>query len=463
MDNKTFAKAFKVLGIKPNEKARNVIAECDSWYRGDEEKFHKRTNLNNVVITLDTMNFAKRGCSDDANLCEIVEINTGNSTDRVNEILKDNNFLTMFRKQLEETSATGTVGMYWYLKDAMYEGDRVVGGHPAINFIMSAEQICPITVDNERVTECAFCGTSLIDGEEVGCVVAFRKDGDRYYSDTVVIKGSQILDTVRMELGDVCPFALLKTAQVNNIKDMDGYGLPKIHEAIPVLKCLDLAYNILFGDLDKGDKLLFINELLGCIGTDSITGLPMLTKEQKKTFILLGEKLPEQNSLIYEYNPQIRVDEITKVFETLLSLFSMMFGFGTKKYTFENGQIKTASEYIGEKQDCMQEVNKQRGATTEYIEAVIRSLVWFFDAFASEQIGVDEINIDYDDSYIEDKSAKLERLRNDAISFEIPELLIWYLMEAYNLDENEAKKMVIRNQEEKDADNLDDANLNENE
>lgn len=462
MDNKTFAKAFKILGIKPNESAKNVIAECDSWYRGDEEKFHKRTNLNNVDIKLDTMNFAKRGCADDANLCEVVEINTGNSTDRVKEVLDSNNFLVMFRKQLEETSATGTVGAYWYLKDALYEGERVVGGTPAINFVMSAEQIIPITVDNERVTECAFCGSSLIDGKEVGVVVAFRKDGERYYSDTVVIDDKKLLDTVRMELGDVCPFALLKTAQVNNIKDMSGYGLPKIKEAIPVLKCLDLAYNILFGDLDKGEKLVFINELLSCIGVAQ-DGTPMLTPEQRKTFVLLGEKLPEANTLIHEYNPEIRIEEITKVFETLLSLFSMMFGFGTKKYTFENGQIKTASEYIGEKQDCMQEVNKQRGETTKYIIDLLHGLTWFYEAFGGESIATDDINIDYDDSYIEDKGAKLERVRADAMAFEIPELLVWYIMDAYNLDEAEARKLVIKNQEEKDQEELDDSNLNENE
>ena len=37
----------------------------------------------------------------------------------------------------------------------------------------------------------------------------------------------------------------------------------------------------------------------------------------------------------------------------------MQFGYGTKKYTFENGQIKTATEYIGAKQDAMQELNKK--------------------------------------------------------------------------------------------------------
>lgn len=35
-----------------------------------------------------------------------------------------------------------------------------------------------------------------------------------------------------------------------------------------------------------------------------------------------------------------------------------MEGHGTKKYSFENGQITTATEYIGERQDQMQELNE---------------------------------------------------------------------------------------------------------
>ena len=62
-----------------------------------------------------------------------------------------------------------------------------------------------------------------------------------------------------------------------------------------------------------------------------------------------------------------------------------------------------------------------------------------------------EILVDFDDSYITDREAELERKRNDALSFDIPELTIWYLMEAYSLTEDEAKKLVKEKlQEEED-------------
>ena len=225
---------------------------------------------------------------------------------------------------------------------------------------------------------------------------------------------------------------------------MEGYGLPKIYNSIPLFKAVDLCYNILYGDLDKGQKLVFLNELLACIQKDE-DGKPYLTAQQKELFILLGDssgKLPEEKTLVQEYNPEIRVDQITKAFELVLSLLSMEFGYGSKKYTFENGQIKTATEYIGTKQDAMQELNKQRKQATDYIEDIIHAAMWFSNQFSGTNYNLKEVlSIEFDDSYVEDKQAKLEAMRADALSFpEVPILKVWYLMEKYNIPEDEAKK-----------------------
>ena len=192
-----------------------------------------------------------------------------------------------------------------------------------------------------------------------------------------------------------------------------------------------------------GGKMMFINELLACIQTDK-QGRPYLTKKQQEQFILLGEKLPTQDSLIYEYNPELRIQAITQIFETCLSFLSMSFGYGTKKYTFENGQIKTASEYIGERQDCMQELNKQRQSAIQYITEICDAIIWFSNTFNSTSWQVPkEVNVEFDDSYIEDKTSKLESMRNDALQFpEVPQLKVWYFMEKYNLSEEEAWALI---------------------
>ena len=310
---------------------------------------------------------------------------------------------------------------------------------------------------NDEITEAAFAGTELKGGKVRTTLVDFVLDKNgNYISETNVFDeyGTRIPElTTVVQLGEVKPFAVLRNAEVNNIDHMTGYGYPKLWGAIGVLKAVDLCFNVLFGDLDKADKLVLVNELL-CKFDES--GKPITPNEQlKKTFVMLGgEKLPGQKDLVQEYNPIIRIDEITKSFELCLSLLSTMFGYGTKKYSFENGQIKTATEYAGERQDSMQELNKQRTEAENYIRDICRAVLWFSNTYQATSWNLEEeITVDFDDSYVVDHQSELEGKRADALSFSsIPKLTIWYLMDKYNLSEEEAEKIYKEGQTDIDAD-----------
>ena len=449
---------LKQLGFKYNTKAQNIIEECDQWYTNEESDFHTRKNLNDQEVKLEKLNFAKRCCADDANLCEIVEINAGeseNKFDGVQEILDENRFDVMYRKQLERLAASGTVGAYIRLDNAtLLDNGSVTGGEIRINYI-NAAGIVPLTVENDEIIECAFVGSDLVRGKNEQTLVVFQRDEKGLYTaETFVFdeNNREIADRhITLQLGDVKPFAIMRTAEVNNLDDMEGYGLPKLYNAIPALKIVDLCWNILNGDLSKGEKLLLINELLATIKKDD-EGKPIMTAEQKKLFIFLGEKLPDQKSLIQEYNPEIRTGQIKEAMELALSLLSMMFGYGTKKYTFENAQIQTATQYIGERQDEMQELNKQRQEAIDYIEGLVEAIIWFSNTFQGTTWELDEeICVEFDDSYIEDKNSKLERMRADALSFpEVKEFTIQYVMEVLNCEREEAISYI--NGEDPDAD-----------
>lgn len=439
-------------GYLVNDDAMAVIQVCDDWYSNRViPEFHRRRTIQGVPYELNKLNFAKRCCSDDANLCEILEINAGGGgqAEFVNDILSDSEFNTQYRRQLEKTSADGTTACYIRLDNAtLLDNGKAIGGKIRLNYV-EANSFIPLTVENGIVTEAAFSGSTLKGGNKQTTLVLFTiAENGLYTAETHVFDahGLEIKEQeTQVVLGDVKPFAVMRNAEVNNLDDMDGYGLPKLWNAIPALKAVDLAYNVLHGDLDKAEKILLINELL-CEFDEN--GRPRLTPEQKKLFVFTGEKLPEEKGLIQEYNPEIRIDQITKAFELALSLLSMMFGYGTKKYSFENGQITTATEYIGERQDQMQELNRQRQEATRYIQDICRAVMWFANTFQGASCSLDEdILVDFDDSYITDREAELERKRNDALSFDIPELKIWYLMDAYSLSEADARKLVEQQQE----------------
>ena len=442
-------------GYTVNDTALSLIKKCDDWYSNRViDDFHKRRTLNGIPYEMSRLNFGKRCCSDDANLCEVLEINAGDGeqADFVANVLSKSEFNTQYRKQLEKTSADGTTACYIRLDNATFMDDNSVrGGDIKLNYV-EADAFMPLTVENDIVTEAAFSGSSLSKGKKQITLVLFTiGENGLYTAETHVFddKGNELkeLETI-VQLGDVKPFAVMRNAEVNNLDDMTGYGLPKLWNAIPVLKITDLCYNVLFSDLDKAEKIILINELL-CEFDEN--GKANMTQEQKKLFVLMGEKLPDEKDLVQEYNPEIRIEQITKAFELALSLLSMSFGYGTKKYSFENGQITTATEYIGERQDQMQELNRQRQEATRYIQDICRAVMWFANTFQGKSFNLDQdILVDFDDSYITDKEADLERKRNDAMSFDIPELTIWYLMDAYSLTEQEARALVMKKQEEED-------------
>ena len=436
-----------------NNDALSIISICDDWYANRMiEDFHKRKNLNGVEFELSRMNFAKRCCADDANLCEIISVSPEKksaSQEFIDKLLSENRFDVRYREQLERTSATGTVGAYIYLKNAEYlkSSDETVsirGGDIRVNYC-DADCIIPLTVENKLVTECAFSATNTVKGKKKTTLVIFTLDNERYKAETVIFdeKGEKVdAESSEIQLGDVKPFSVMMNAEVNNIDNMAGYGLPKIYNNIPFFKALDLCYNVLFSDLSKADKIVLINELL-CEIRDK-NGKPTLTPQQKEIFVMLGEKLPDEKSLVQEYNPEIRVEQITKAFELILSLISMTFGYGSKKYTFENGQIKTATEYIGTKQDAMQELNKQRKQASDYIKDIIHAAMWFSNQFSGTSYNVDEaLSIEFDDSYVEDKQTKLDSMRADAVTFQdIPWLTFIYIKTKYNLSDEEAQKYI---------------------
>lgn len=66
------------LGYHVHTKPYEYIEEANRWYRNELiDDFHKRTAVTGELYEIDRMNFAKRGCADDANLCEIIDINVG--------------------------------------------------------------------------------------------------------------------------------------------------------------------------------------------------------------------------------------------------------------------------------------------------------------------------------------------------------------------------------------------------
>lgn len=413
MNITTIETMLNAIKIPVNFTAKQNIATCLSWYTDSHRG----------------LNFAKRACADDASLCESVIVNP----QEIKSILKENNFSNNLRAQLELLAATGTVGAYISIENAqLNQAGKITSGDIKLTYV-SAENIYPIKCRGDEIESVAFCAVNA--GKII--ITQINKNADEYTVKTYEEhKEKPVL--ISEYTTKIKPFAILKNAEVNNLKNMTGYGLPKLWQAIPVLKILNLCWRILFTDLEKGEKKVFINELLAEIKK----GNSDLTAQEKDLFILLGEKLPSQETLIQEYNPEIRVQAIKDTLELCLSMLSLSFGYGTRRYTLQNTQIQTATEYIGSKQDQLQNLNKQREAVKTYVLSLCESIAGYVQEIYDISVTEDFI-VDFDDSYIFDRETQLDKLRADAITFtEYPQFMIEYVKARYSLTQEQAEKFL---------------------
>ena len=445
--NAFVAAYLKARGYEPNTTALDIIEKAAVWYRIGKTQEHLRPSANGLTLEMPRMGFAKRAAADDANLCEIIEINAGKNNSCVQELLKENQFQTQFRRQLEIVSAEGTAACYVWLDggDALNDG-TISGGRIRLNYV-DAAGVLPLTIENNEIVEAAFWGTHHRGTREETALVIFTRDGERYLCESIVFDDQGHHEQAQIvRLGSVKPFAVMRNAEVNSIEGMDGYGFPKVYASIPLFLNLDAAFNSFFGDIEKSDTITFLNEQLvdfddnGTPQEARYKGEDKIGIAQRKRFVFLGEALPDAKTLIHNEQPTVRVEQFRQAIELMLDMLSMKFGFGTKRYSFKDGQVTTATEYIGERQDMMQELNKQRQEAVQYIEGIIRAALWFRDrSKPNAGRSAEKITIEFDDSYIENKAEKLESLRQDALSgIGGMHTRALYLKTMYNLTDAEA-------------------------
>ena len=437
------------MGYRIESAAYDIIKTCDDWYKARMTDAHKRVRVNGDEYQLERMGFGRRIASDDANLCEVVEINAGGDNNAqfeyTNSVLQANRFETQYRRQLELVAAEGTAACYVWLENAeLYDDGSVKGGKTRLNYV-DALGFVPLTVVNNDVIEAAFIGESFVGTVKEHTVVVCRQENGVYtYIIRVFDKDGKLIPSKSQDirLGDVKPFAVLRTAQVNTLDNMEGFGYPKLFGVIPVLKGLDAAYTALMGDLEAAEKITLINEAL--CGFDDQGRAIKPNEQMKRQFAMLGERLPDQKELIYEINPEIRVGVFKDTLELLMNLLAQQFGYGTKKYAFDQhtGTLVTATQYIGERQDMLQELNRQRHEAKEYIAGIIRAVLWFSNTYQGGKWDLNaDVLVEFDDTYIVNKAEQLESMWQD-VTAGIGGAYVrkLYLMQKYNLDEAEAAK-----------------------
>ena len=105
-----------------------------------------------------------------------------------------------------------------------------------------------------------------------------------------------------------------------------------------------------------------------------------------------------------EVDMTIRAADHEQGLNKALDLMSLKCGMGTGRYKFESGGVKTATEVISDKSDLYQNLQKNKTPIKTAMIAMVKALLFL-------ETGSDglEVNVDFDDSIIEDTNTTVDR------------------------------------------------------
>ncbi len=410
-----------------------------SWYEGYVKDFHHYTVYNGIEsVDKDryVLGMGKTVAEDWANLIlnEKVKIYTGTDFDKqLEKVFEYNNFWVKGNQLIELAFALGTGAFVEYLDGA----EKVV-----IDFIR-AGMVYPLSWDNGYVNECAFGSSRERDGKKQYYIQIHKQAENKLYviENHIVDADSGVdleldegmLDLVETGI-DIPLFQLITPNMVNNI-DLDSpYGISIYANAISQLKGCDLVFDSYMNEFELGKKKITVPVSMAKIqmGTEGVMK-PVFDKNDTVFYAVPDDR--DGKNTIKEIDFKLRSADHDLAMTKVLDLLSFKCGLGTGRYKFENGSVvKTQLEVISDKSDLYQSLKKHEIV----MDGALKGLVKAVGKLTGKEIV--KVNIDFDDSIIQDKESERQTDKGDLAIGALT--LLAYRMKWYNETAEVAATMI---------------------
>ena len=440
------------LGYKTSSELQQYysnINEWQAWWKGYVEDFHRYSisdqNMQHIQLKRKKMGMAKKVCEDWANLLlndkTFIELEdndgtaqtflSGNKEEQNGGVLGASKFWKMGNRLIEREFAMGTACMYLDLVQPQTIDGILHAQSVRVRYINNAKMIVPLSHDNGDITELALFSEHMKDGQEFMYVQIFQELEDGYYqvhnhyfvdSKDGAKKVENLYGEVDSYIMPCKPFVVLMPNIDNNIADVP-MGVSIYANAIDQLKGCDLAYDNLYNDILLGKKRIFMNQAMFMVqsayrknadGTEERVLQPNIKGTIESTlYVSTGTKLPDEQQIIQEYNPALRVDENKENIQLNLNILASKVGFGQNKYVFggAGNDMATATEVRASQKDLTESVWKQRIAVQEALTELTRSILIVGKEICGLNIDPTiKITIKFDDTMFSDEEAERMRL-----------------------------------------------------
>lgn len=410
------------------------------WWRGYYKPFHSYQELgvDNAPKQreLFRMNMAKRICEDWAAILlnEKTQLNIDDKASSdfiqgaedaqgVGGVLGANNFWAEGNELIEKAFGYGTGAFVLRAENARVNnrGEIVADAECKVGIeYIDAMSVIPLSVEKSKVTEAAFVSELTKLGKEYIYLETHTKDErgnyvitNRYFR---VDDGSLKLEPLpegvaeSVNTGSNIPwFVLIYPNTTNNIECQNGLGMSVFANAIDNLKGVDLAFNNFLRDFKLGGKKVFVNKKMNFTATDGTVVTP--DDVAQSLFSMIGDDVDfDAKQLIQEYNPELRVTENKEGVQSQLDYLSFKCGLGTHRYQFEGGVVKTATEYMGERQELVQHASRNMIVIEAALIDLCRAILYIGKTFCKAPVNPDAvITVQFEDGFViseEDKANK---------------------------------------------------------
>lgn len=470
-----------------NNISQSYYSHINKWidiWQGKAEWLNIQT-VDNKEYPMYSLGMAKRVCEDLASTItsEPFTITAKKNNDILQEDLKRAKVLKKLPAAIEIMGYSGTVGTVARIKNAEITQKNGVftlakTDKTKIQTIdVKANQIIPLTIEDGEIIDCAIVSKQKrVINDKIKDVYylelhELREKGyqitNKFFikEDGTEIRVNGVIDTYNT-LSNVPLFSLGKIGRVNPISDNNGLGISLFGDSIDQLTILDLVYNNFGMDFKLGQKLMLINKKLTRIETEEYTDKNgnLRTREhivypsdiRKQQFVKIGNELMDdvnEKPYIFEYNPDLRVGDNKEGVQFALDNLSFKVGYGTHYYSFETGNIVTATEAVIANKDFVNNGRKNREAVNEYLIGICRALLLCEKMLGNASIEEkQEIEIAEVDGFLEDDSTVRQRAKEEVAMGLMSKKR--YLMKVYGMNEEEAIKELQNINKEDEISNI---------
>lgn len=429
------------------------ISLWESWWKNevDFHKYHDQTGKERKMYTL---GMAKKLCEDWASILFTERDEIKALADKEEATEKNNNYLDKKLEQLkiyddlpvaiEKAMATGTAGAVLRIKHAKVDnkGNLKVDTRTKLDIIyVGASQIVPLKVEHGQIIDIAIASESVNSENKKEYYIEIHK---LEYDETQKKDIRRVINTYLNEKGEeiskegivktftidsaVPLFSILKPPIANPNEDKaNGLGCSIFNSATDQLQTCDITYNNFVMDFYLGGKKVFYNKKIvntktvqrkdinGNVIEEQVDVYPDdITRQQWKTYGDEMENLKE-NPAITEYNPELRVEEDTKGIQFALNVLSFKCGLGTDYYRFDGSKgIVTATQYLGDRQDLMDNANKHRKKVNEFVSNICKGVLLLGRILFKEDVTEEcTVSVIDKDGFLVDTETEKKEFRQD--------------------------------------------------